>query len=250
VLLLLVVPAACLCLVLVACSEAHSQANPVALAAQKTLGKGSEHITMHGTVSVGPTSIPLVGSGDFQVQPRLGRATFKLRGVLSATIREVLDGQVIYMDSPLFQQAIPAGKDWVSLDLGTASTRAGIDFTQFRQTTPTDTLLGLQHATRVAKVGTATIAGEPTVRYRAVVDFRRVPNGARIEKLAHVTTLPVQVWIGKDGLVRRLEMTYSAAVSKQRATTSLTMNLSKFGEPVHVQVPSPEKTIDMSKLGG
>jgi hypothetical protein len=237
-------------MLLVACGAARTQQNPVARSARDTLARGSEHIALRGAVTVGPATIPMVGQGDFQVSPQVGHATFKLHGVLSATIREVMRDQVIYMSSPLFQRAIPAGKDWVSVDLTKASSRAGIDFTQFRQTTPTDTLLGLERATRVTKVGTSTVGGQPTVRYRAVVDFRHVPNGARIEKLARVTTLPIDVWIGKDDLVRRLMMTYRAAVSGQSATTTVTMDLSRYGEAVHVQVPSPEKTVDMAKLGG
>src|SRR5436309_986618 len=102
-LLLLLVPVACVCMLLVACGGGKSDtSNAVARAARNTLARGSEHISMHGAVVVGATRIPMTGEGDFRVTPRIGKVTFRLRGVLHATVREVMKDSTIYMNSPLF----------------------------------------------------------------------------------------------------------------------------------------------------
>jgi LppX_LprAFG lipoprotein len=237
-------------LALAACGSTVSL-DPVAKAADHTTAKGSEHVTYSGSVGVSGQTLQMTGAGDFQNDPRLGSMAMTMHGGgVNATVDAVMQGSTVYMRSSLFSSALPQGKSWVSIDVQKAGKKLGLDVSQFAQQSPTDTLAALEEAGSVTKVGDETVNGEATTHYKATIDFSKVPNGAAIQKLTNLQSVPVDVWIGSDGLLRRLTEQYSAGAAGQTTTTSLTMNFSNYGEPVFVHVPSAAETVDMTKLGG
>lgn len=237
-------------LTLAACGSTASL-DPVAKAADTTLKQQSEHIAMTGSVTVGGSTLSMSGAGDFKTSPSLGSMKLTMRGVgLNTTMDEVIDGFTVYMRSPLFSTKLPAGKSWVSLDLEKQGKQLGVDFSQFAQTSPTNALSALKKAGSVTKVGAATIDGEPTTHYRATIDLSKVPQGKQLEKLASVKYAPVDVWIGSGNLLRRMTLKYKVDTAGQAVGTTMTMNLTNYGEPVRVQVPPAGETVDMTKLGG
>jgi len=236
---------------LAACGATSAVSTPVAQAATKTADQGSEHVDYSGTVSVAGQTMRMTGAGDFQNDPKLGAMSMTMDGAgQHAQIDAVLKDWTIWMKSPLFARALPNGKAWLSIDLQKAGKQLGVDYGQFAQQSPADTLAALQKSGTVTKVGDETIGGEQTTHYRATIDFSKVPNGAAIQRLSHQTSVPVDVWIGSDGLLRRLTESFQTTAGGRSTATSMTMNLSKYGEPVNVQVPSPDETLDMTKLGG
>ena len=174
----------------------------------------------------------------------------------------VLDGggasPLLYMQLPALDKYLN-GKTWVKADLGALAQERGIDLNQLFQAAgnedPTKALQMLQSVGNVSKVGTATIDGVDTTEYSGTIDVQKAAAalGPGYEKLlsgSKVTSIPVDVWIGSDGLVRRLHENLSYDVNGTQATTDLTMNLTDFGAPVTVTTPPADQVIDLSQLKG
>jgi hypothetical protein len=226
-------------------------------AAHKTAKAPSEHVKMTGTGSASGVAVTINGSGDFDNRKRLGsmQATFSASG-LSGRIDEVLSGTTLYMSSPLFAGSLPNGKSWMKLDLQKALASKGIDFSALMTQSPAQSLTRLEAAGTVKKLGTATIDGVATTHYRAHIDVSKVPQGQKIEALTHAKYGPTDIWIGNaDGYVHRTSISYSYSVGGRSTSSSMKMDFSRFGEPVHVTVPPARETFDATNgaiqgLGG
>jgi hypothetical protein len=253
---------------------------PASLAniASKTTAKGGVRMTMDQTMSLGSEgAIPTRAEGVFDTKTKRGEMTMTMD--LSAISggdqlpagagREhvILDGLTFYMSSPLFSANLPAGKKWLKLDLDKLGKSVGIDFgslTQGAGQDPTQSLNYLKAASGdVTKVGSENVRGEPTTHYKATIDFNRVPDSApadqraamrksirQIIKLAGASTAPMEVWIDKDGIVRRMSTTIATKIGGQRGTIRQRMELYDFGTKVDVQVPDASQTVDAGDLGG
>lgn len=225
--------------------------NAVAKAADNATSKNSEHITLQATVSAAGQTVRMSGGGDFQTHPQLGAMHLSLDAAgKQIEMDEVMQGTTIYMKSALFTPTLPSGKTWVSIDLEQAGKKLGIDFNKFAQQNPTDLLGALKKAGSVQKVGTDVVDGVDTTHYKVTVDLAKAPNGAQLMKLANVKTLPVDVWIDGQNLLRRMTETYNVTTGGQTVSTTMQMDLSSYGEQVNVQVPSADQTVDVTKLGG
>jgi hypothetical protein len=224
-----------------------SSLNAVAKAATKASTSGSEHVSLKGTVSTAGQAVSMDGTGDFQSSPKLGAMQLTL-GVAGKKIAmdEVLKGTTVYMRSPVFSSNLPSGKTWVSVNLASAAKKLGVNLAQYTQQDPTDILAALKKAGSVAKVGSETVAGVDATHYRATIDLEKTPNGKQLEKQTNLKSLPVDVWLDGNNLLRRMTMKYNAGT----ASTAMQMDFSNYGEPVDVQVPSASETVDMTKLGG
>lgn len=208
-------------------------------AARKTLAAGSEHLSLAGHVAARSQVVTFKGSGDFDTKKHVGslKADFSAGG-LNGSLEEVSSGTLAYVKSDLLGAFLPAGKTWVKLDLVKTAAAQGVDITSVLSQDPTSALSQLEKLRNVAKVGSATVAGEQTTHYRGTLTATN-GNGR------------FDMWIGGDGYVHRVK-----AVGKARGTTStITMDLSKFGEAVAVDVPKAAETYDGTKtaipgLGG
>ncbi len=225
--------------------------NAVAKAATNTSSAGSEHVDINGSVTAAGQTVKMVGSGDFQSTPKLGALHLSLTASgRQITMDEVLKGLTIYMKSPLFSAQLPSGKSWMSVDLRKAGNKLGLNTDEFTQQDPTDLLAALKKAGSVKKVGSETINGVDTTHYAVTIDLAKAPNGAALEKVANLKTLPVDVWVDGNNQVRRLTESYTTTSSGQSVATTMQIDLSNYGEQVDVQVPSAKDTVDMTSLGG
>jgi hypothetical protein len=233
--------------------------SPVAFvkgAAHKTAQAPSEHITLQGTTKVSGQAIGLSGQGDFDNAKKLGsvHATFTAGG-LNGAIDEVVSGTTIYLKSPLFSAALPAGKTWLKLDLQKFGQSQGIDLSALTSQNPADALDQLARTGSVTEVGDETIKGADTTHYRAHIDPAKVPQGKKLQALANAKYGPVDIWIGKDdGYVHRMRTSYSVKPTGTAAAQSVafTMDFSDFGKMVDVSLPPASSTVDATKaaIGG
>jgi hypothetical protein len=245
-------------LALVACGGGSShnaspppvKLDPVAYvrhAASHTARAQSEHETLTGTVMAAGHEVTLHGSGDFSNSKGQGSmtATFSAEG-MNGSIDEVLDGTTIYMSSPLFSGSLPNGKTWMKLDLAKAYASQGINFSSLMSQSPEQGLKRLQGAGKVTSVGTDTIDGAETTHFRVThLDVSKIPQGSKIEALIHAKFGATNVWVDKaHGYVRRMSLSASYSYDGHSASMSLTLDLSRFGEPVHVNLPPASKTFD------
>jgi hypothetical protein len=173
---------------------------------------------------------------------------------------------VVYMRLPFFARVIPGGKPWVKLDVTAAGRKLGVDFSQLTQLTgnPAE-MLGWLRATsgKVTKVGEERVGGEETTHYRATIDLQKYPDvvpadqraAARravqaLIRLTHVRTYPVDAWVAKDGLIRKMALRFAESIQGQRLTLGMIMWFHDFGAPVTVTIPPADETTDLSTLTG
>jgi hypothetical protein len=246
------IAAAVLCaggvLVLAACGgEAKASAATIDKAASATSAKGTEHFQLSGYVVAAGHRVALSGMGDFKNTPAPGAGSFTMSiqaGATPVQVKAVLDGPTMYLSSPLLATLLPKGKTWASIDLRKAASVEGIDLNQISESNPSNVLALIEKTGSVTKVGTGSVDGVKATHYRATIDLSKVPGGAKLEQLTGTTSEPYDVWIGpNDMVVRVTENTKIDGV-----TSSTTIDLSRFGEPVVVQVPSSADTFDITKL--
>lgn len=103
--------------------------------------------------------------------------------------------------------------------------------------------------------GQEAVRGVPTTRYAATVrledalslvpEDRRGGLQAQLDQLGQGDApITVEVWLGGDGLVRRLALAFpgpSPADDDAAVATSITIELFDYGRPVSIVVPSPDE---------
>jgi hypothetical protein len=245
----------------------------VASAATKTAGTQSAKFHMDLAETVGPIGpLHFTADGVSDNSSHSADMTMDLSSVSSFAGQSgggagawkahvILDGSG---SSPMLYLRLPAidkylnGKTWVKADLAAAAKQGGASITELLQMAasqdPTKALQLLESVGDVSKVGTATIGGVETTEYTGTIDVKKVAAvlGAQAKALdkAKVSSIPIDVWIDGDGLVRRMHehLTYPAGVLN--TTTDLTVDLSDFGVKTSIQAPPADQTVDVSALKG
>ena len=253
--IVLILVAALVVLVGAATAEA---ANPVVAAAKRTADARSSLFDMQMTVEAGGQRVAITGSGAMR-----GQDTAKLTMRTSAAGKSIAFDMlmlreagraVMYMRSPTFSASLPKGKTWMRLDLDLAASKLGVDYSELIETSRT--LGPLEHGlVSTKRVGTATVAGKPATQYRAVIDTKRaakeVPAFAKqlrtIERAGvRLPRLTEDVWIGSDGRITRVGLSFPLVQQGVHATSSTTMTFRAFDVPVSVSAPPRAQVFDFS----
>jgi hypothetical protein len=165
---------------------------------------------------------------------------------------------VIYLHLGVLASQMPGGKPWLELDLSKLGKSAGLDFGKLlsgSQLQPTD-LLGMlrSEGAKVRKLGAATINGTATTHYRVTVDVAEALQAKGLTSpllgslAAQMPKLPEDVWIGRDGLVRRVEIAYGFAPAGRQLRMRMTMNLSHYGAHIKIAAPPSSDVFDATQL--
>lgn len=207
----------------------------------------------------------ITGAGVMDLNGHGVDLTAQIPVVGAIRIEEV--GQILYMKLPsgLASSArlgLPGGKTWVKIDLAKAVGPNGLgSLDTFGEENPTQLLARLQNAstTGLVRVGQDKVDGVVTTRYRATIDPAReaakaaaAPSATPMAKAlaaqeAKITSLPVNVWVDTNNLLRRVEVNLSIPSG---GSIDETMNLYDFGTPVSITPPPPAQTMDASALSG
>jgi hypothetical protein len=273
---LAVLPAVAL---LAACGGAGSiSPDSVANAATKTANVKSYRVSTVTTMELPSTAreVTFRGTGAYDPNGRRGRLELDLSDLNQVLgpqgspynfghVQMILAGTSMYMRIPFLKQAEPSLKPWIKIDLDRAGQAQGLDFSSFLQFgqggDPTQTLQYLRAAGKVEKVGGEQVRGIQTTHYKAIVELRKVAEKApakdrdalsrSIERLIAITgqkTLPVEIWIDKNGLVRRETSRQQLLVQNEKTQLASSMELYDFGAPVAAPVPSKSLVTDLSGL--
>jgi hypothetical protein len=263
---------------LVACGGGDDavSADSVAQAATKTSNVKSYRVDTTTSMKLPGSSqeVTFRGAGVFAPGARRGRLELdlsELNQVLGPQgspynfghVQLIMAGSNMYMRIPFLKQVAPSLKPWVKINLERAAQAAGIDFSSFLQFgqggDPTQTLQFLRGAGKVKKVGTEKVRGVDTTHYEATVDLRKVADNApakdrpelrrsmqRVIALTGEKTLPLEIWVDDDGLVRR--ETYHEKLAIQGSSTEIkaAMELYDFGAPVAAPVPPASLVTDLT----
>jgi hypothetical protein len=234
---------------------------PVALAVATTNRQaGALAFAMKGTVTTGGQSVPLSARGMFDRKSQRGEFTTKTKlGSQAFTVRQIVDKQQLYLRSPVFAGKLPGGKSWLKIDVAQAARVPGLDLDALGVSGPSqapaqglDYLLGAGTATRL---GAAKVNGLATTHYRVQVDLKRAAKRSAkgtakrsidrlIASLGGPTTLPVDLWIDGDHLVRRQHVAYGATAAGARSAFDITTDYTAYGKTLDAKPPADGETFD------
>jgi len=245
--------------------------DPVAQAATKTGNAESMRIEMSMTMASPEFGSKPVTFKTTGVAAR-GRSAMTMRmpaveGVELGQVEVRAIGTVMYMRMPFLQAAAPQLKPWIKVDLSQIGKDLGIDLDALmelsNQTDPTKALDYLRAAGKVQELGDATVRGVKTTRYKGVIDLERYATqleqkgggkaAARsFRKVIELSgaTMPIELWIDHDSLVRRMvwNQTVSAAAGQAPTTVKATMEMFDYGVDVDVVAPPADQTSSFEEL--
>jgi hypothetical protein len=250
-------------------------AGPVSAAATRSEDAGGAKFTV--TVTATPATgspVSVAANGVFDGQS--GDLTTDLSGALAAAgapagtsgqieIRWLQENgdPVIYANAPALSAMIPGGATWVRLDLETLGKSFGVDLGQILgqgYQTPGNALDLLKSVGSVQTVGTEIVDGVSTTHYTANIDPTKVAtqvasaiggtigqkiNDAVANASAAPAAIPVDVWIGDDGLVHRVVLDLSG---KDGGALHAQFDISDYGTPVTVTAPASSDVFDATGL--
>jgi hypothetical protein len=239
-------------------------------------------LAMRISTSTLPAPITATGGGTFDTAARSGAFNLamdfgniplvaQVLGSSTLRLQEIVDGLTVYVKfPPVIARSMGLGdKPWVKINVASAAAAAGIPGLGALTSNPTSSdpsqLLRYLRATSgsVTKVGTEAVDGVQTTHYRAQIQLDRVPDGfppasrsqvrqtiSALERLAHVRTLPADVWIDGHHLVRRMALSFDETVSGQSLTTAMRIDIPQYGPQPAPQLPPGSQVTDLTDRVG
>ncbi len=219
----------------------------------------------HGTV------LKMKGTGRYDTKSRRAAFTVRLSGKAvehctcdQKRIDFVFEGDrgfVAYIRWGLLKNEMPAGKDWVRLDMLKALRINRAEWEQVQRLTasdPSQILDQMAAAERVHEVGFDRIRGRFVTRYEVRVNLRRMKVGGSKERAALAKTFKrladelgydaytADVWVDGGNRLRRVTMKVEIDQSTGRPpiTMTLTQEFHGFGKPVQIKRPPAALTWD------
>lgn len=273
-------------LVLTACGSPQAQrahqeeASELAAAAAASADAGAVRFVMRGVQQMEASDEPMRMKGFGVADPVTQRmkmflhlGSSPLTGDLGA-MEAVGEGLVIYMKWPFMNSLIPPSEDvrpWLKMDLEAIGDELGLDMGALMQMqgggqNPSDMLTYLYGTSEIREVGSEKIHGVPTTHVRAVVDLRGVAESApadvrervaaTIDRLIELTgqdSMPLDVWVDDDDLVRRLKMVndfteVDPALGMPPTETTYVMDFVEYGIHPRIKMPPASQVTDMLEL--
>ena len=259
---------ALLAVAVAACGPQPSSAQELVVSsAAATQDAGSANMAMDITMKGGPQAVTFTANGAFDFDSGRGAMTMNL-GEMAAQmgmgdIEMRTDGTIMYMKMPA-QMGAPT--PWVKMDLESSLTGQGLGgLGQFSNNDPRRTLEMLRGVADVEEVGAEDVRGTATTHYKTTVDLETAVAKAQGDQkqalqqqleMLGTSQVPMDLWIGEDGLLRRQEVTMDlsnvdpGAASPDQVPTSMfmRMELFDFGTPVDVEPPPADQVTDMTDL--
>jgi hypothetical protein len=270
--LVVAVPVAAAALAACGSDDAASEdggGNVVAAAAADTLAEGSSGFSLDATIDIVAAGRQVTGTftgeGEFDFAGTQGSYALDLTDLVgqlgvpgSVTGEALRDDTIVYLNVPLISTFLPGVKEWLQIDLGSNASVGGFDLGRFNELVDPSLYLAYLKAAsgEVDEVGTEDFDGTQVTHYLATIDLERALEEApasqtgTIQALidAGTSSLPVDVWIDDDGLVRRLFVEFAAG--DQPGTGSVALELSDFGTDVVVEPPPSDQVTDVAELQG
>lgn len=245
--------------------------DPVAAAATKTQNAGAARIRLDMAISAQGKTVKMHASGamdgtSVEMSFKLG-SLLGLSGLPSAAKSKLSHGSmkeialeqggdyVIYMRIPFLASQLPGGQPWMKLDVSKLGKSAGVDLGKLMsgsQIQPTDLLSTLKSdGATIHKLGSATVDGTATTHYRVTVDMAKALKSEGLTSpllksaAAQVKSINENVWIGKDGLVRRIAFVYGLP---QGGSSQMTMDFYDYGAHTDIAAPPSNQVFDATQL--
>ena len=233
---------------------------------------GTLHEKLTMSVGAGGQKLSFSGEADLDNEHKRVHMTMDM-GMLGGEMEILMVGGVMYMRSPMFQDA---GTEWVSLDPSKMDPAAAAQFGGFGAgTTDPSAYVGLFAGVFDVKAsGEQELGGTATTHYVGTIDLKKVLTGfsdvvgedadaatkaaleeavKQFESLGIDERIPFEIWIDAEGLPRRQRITMDFGKlmpGAEEASMEMTVDFSDFGKPVHIRIPDPSEVTDMTRTVG
>jgi hypothetical protein len=246
------------------CGSTTSTQGAVAHAASQTSQVQGYRLSGVFTISsptTGTFSEAMTGAFD-RADQRASIRTVAYVGGRSVPISQVISRLTVYMGVGALPNglALTRGKQWIKIDTSRAIGAVGIsslptatDPTQF-----VDFLRAVSSATSLK--GIQQIRGVAAQQYHATIDLDRYPNLVSAAQRPAVTrsvralerglgghSLPIDVWIDAQGLVRRVMLGFGECVSRTHFRFDMTLDLFDYGAQAAPKIPPATQVYDVTK---
>jgi hypothetical protein len=236
--------------------------DPVAAAATKTQHAGPARIRLALVLTSpqlrGGKQVKLDGTGAIDGTSGELNLSVGSHGSMKEVFLEQNGHYVLYLQLGVLSSRIPGGKHWVELDLSKLGQAAGLDLGKLvsgGQLQPGDLLSMLtSEGATIRNLGPATVDGVAATHYSVKIDTAKALEAKGLTSpliaaiAVTVPTVPEDVWIGKDGLVRRIHVALGLAQSGRQARVGMTMDLYDYGADVAIEAPPSSDVFDATQL--
>lgn len=241
----------------VGCGGNVTSLDPLAEAAERTQDAPTARFVLEATIrDPDEGTIAFRGPGAIADHGRLMsmRMTMPARmldpelGKGDVEFEMIAAGDAFYFSGGPFSD-LGEGKKWLKV-------RDDAPFPDLGQNDPSQMLEYLQATAEIRELGQARVRGVATKRYSARIQLAKLAERISSEsgksmrraleqaESSGIKEIPLEVWVSRDGFVRRLEMDWSVG----GAGLVFTMDLFDFGTEVDVRVPPPSQVLDVSEL--
>jgi hypothetical protein len=197
------------------------------------------------------------GVVDFETGDSEATVSVELPGQPVQEVDLLTKGSVAYMEAGALPGA-PANAKWLSIDLAQAGQELGFDVEALRQNGASQ-LVYLTETSDAEEVGTESVRDVDTTHYRFTTNLADLAaNGPEelrssyksVMDLTGLKTIPTEVWVDGDDLVRRLSFEVEIEQGGQQIAQATTIEYFDFGVDVDVQAPPSKEVVDISELSG
>jgi hypothetical protein len=202
----------------------------------------------------GGQHVQISAGGTIDARTHQGAFTENVDGM---SLPALMSRPYVYVRMPQASAATD-GKPWIRVKY-TSSNQSLVPGSSGVQSNPVQALSLLTATGHVKVVGHAVVDGAATTEYRAVVDFNHVlttaPPAERADlsgdaqmfgRLTRSSTFPVDVWIDREDLVRRMQFVIDGCSPVGPMHVSATLDLLRFGRAPVVHVPAPAQFFDIT----
>ncbi|MFI0814402.1 hypothetical protein ACH4TX_08285 [Streptomyces sp. NPDC021098] len=222
----------------------------------KTAEEETARMTLRTETSAAGKSAVADGKGVIDLED--GDSAMSIRAGGQKVEQRVVD-QVVYQKLPAKQRAqVPGDKPWIKIDLKKAAAEQNSGSSN-QINDPAQSASFAKGITdrNTEKVGTATVDGAKTTRYRVSVDVDKLSDSAALKRQVG-PTVPMDVWLDDQGRIRRQQITMNIKPTDQpkgtavpeKMTVRTLIEFSDFGTEVDAKAPPAGQTTDMTgKLG-
>jgi hypothetical protein len=237
--------------------------NPIAEAAERTAAMPGAKMSLTADYSTPDRNLTFSAQGEGEMNWRTDRGRATLTTSLAGheiTVETITDADTIYLRTSAPDQGLPPGKEWVGVepflghepDTALAGSADAGEILRSLESTGGDT----------EDLGEETVRGVETTHYRATIEQNRLEEKLRSEGKADVaklvehsfpedkTSIPVEVWIDGEGIVRRIREVMP--LENDSGGTALTMDMRMefydFGTEPEISLPPASKVFDATPL--
>jgi hypothetical protein len=221
------------------------QLDPVARAATKTANAGSFRFDAQLSFSS-----PQAKAQKASLTGRYDADAKRLAVTLAAGEGQI-DAVADLAAEPALYVKLPFAKGWLKLDVEKAAQEHDLGDLSPAQWNPQELLSSLKEVGDSTKVGEEELDGVRTTHYRVDVDPKKLiekqPEAQRkaAEKgleQSGIDTVPVDVWIGDDDLLRRISLHLDGSGATPFSLEAR-LDLSGYGGDVHVDLPPADEVL-------